>query len=64
MGNIFRAIEDRHDIVHRNGRRRTGEVVELDFDAVKQLLESARAFVKQVDIQVKNVYPAVLEGEF
>lgn len=64
MGNIFRAIEDRHDIVHRNGRRRTGEIVELDFDAVKQLLESARAFVKQVDIQVKNVYPAVLEGEF
>ncbi|ESQ14320.1 MAG: hypothetical protein N838_33220 [Thiohalocapsa sp. PB-PSB1] len=64
MAEIFRAIEDRHDIVHRNGRRRSGEVIKPDLSSVEQLLVTATKFVEQVDSQVKDVYPKVLDGEF
>ena len=64
MAAIFRAIEDRHDIVHRNGRRRNGEEVKPDLRSVEQLLVTATKFVEQVDAQVKDVYPKVLDGEF
>ncbi len=55
MGDIFRAVEDRHDIVHRNGRRRTGEIVELSMNAVKGIADAAKLFVEHIDHQVKNV---------
>lgn len=64
MAEIHRAIEDRHDIVHRNGRRRSGELVDPDLNSVEQLLATAIAFVEQVDSQVKDVCPNVLDGEF
>jgi hypothetical protein len=64
IGEICRAIEDRHDIVHRNGRRRSGVLVDPDLDSVKQLLATAVAFVEQVDSQVKDVCPNVPDGEF
>lgn len=64
MAEICRAIEDRHDIVHRNGRRRSGELIEPTLGSVEELLATAMKFVEQVDSQVKEVYPRVLEGEF
>lgn len=64
MGDIFRAVDIRHDIVHRNGRRRTGENVDLSLESVKELTSKMKSFVESIDLQVKNVYPTVLEGEF
>ena len=64
MAEIYRAIDDRHDIVHRNGRRRTGEFVNIDLRSLEQLLAAATRLVEQVDSQVKDVCPRVMEGEF
>jgi hypothetical protein len=48
MAEIFRAIE----------------VIKPDLSSVEQLLVTATKFVEQVDSQVKDVYPKVLDGEF
>lgn len=64
LSSIFTAINVRHDIVHRNGRNKQGEEHLLNFDSVSELLSTIRDFVKSVDIQVKNVYPQMLEKDF
>lgn len=64
LSSIFRAINIRHDIVHRNGRTKEGEVHQLTLDAVSELILSIRGFIDNVDTQVKNVYPKMLESDF
>jgi len=54
---IYRAIKDRHDIVHRNGRRRDGSIVKPNLASVQELLSKTVSFVQQIDLQIKNVYP-------
>lgn len=64
LSKIFKAIEIRHDIVHRNGRNKQGELHELNLSAVTELLNTIVDFVDTVDLQVKNVYPQMLEKDF
>lgn len=54
---IYKAIKDRHDIVHRNGRRRDGSIVRPDLASVQELMSKTLDFVRQIDVQVRNVYP-------
>jgi hypothetical protein len=61
---IFKAIDIRHDIVHRNGRTKSGEEQNLTADMVIELISRIRTFVENIDFQVKNVYPRMLEGDF
>ncbi len=58
---IYRAINDRHDIVHRNGRRRDGSIVSPDLDSVKELLPRILQMVRVIDLQVKDIYPEYLK---
>jgi hypothetical protein len=58
---IYRAINDRHDIVHRNGRRKDGSMVSPDLNSVKDLLLRILQLVRVIDIQVKDAYPEYLQ---
>ena len=64
LSSIFKAINIRHDIVHRNGRTKGGEEHNLTKELVIELITNIRAFVDNVDEQVKNVYPRMLEDDF
>jgi hypothetical protein len=64
LTSIFKAINIRHDIVHRNGRTKSGGEHNLTADMVIELISSIRMFVENIDLQVKNVYPRMLEGDF
>ncbi|MFC1685194.1 HEPN/Toprim-associated domain-containing protein [Pseudomonadota bacterium] len=61
---IFKAINIRHDLVHRNGRNKEGEGHRIKLEAVIELITSIRIFVDNIDTQVKNVYPGMLERDF
>lgn len=61
---IFNAINIRHDIVHRNGRTKGGETHNISPDMVSELISCIRTFADNVDVQVKNVYPRMLEDDF
>ncbi|MCG8996729.1 hypothetical protein LH435_15755 [Laribacter hongkongensis] len=43
------AIKARHDIVHRNGFRRDGQLIEIDNQEVIELIESVRSFVAHIE---------------
>jgi hypothetical protein len=61
MDFIYRAINDRHDIVHRNGRRKDGSSVKPDLNSVKELLLKTKDLARVIDLQVKNIYPEYLQ---
>jgi hypothetical protein len=58
---IYIAINDRHDIVHRNGRRKDGSIVKPDLNSVRELLLKIKDMVGAIDLQVKDIYPEYLQ---
>jgi hypothetical protein len=52
VGEIFRAVLKRHDIVHRNGKTKDGEEIVLGREDVTKLIEVVAAFVQHIDGQL------------
>lgn len=46
---IFRAVKTRHDLVHRNGKTKEGEVIPIDKGHVLALAGEAEQFVHEID---------------
>lgn len=49
---IFRAVNIRHDLVHRNGKNVKGEEVTVSEEDLESLLESARDFIEHINSQL------------
>lgn len=52
IGPLFRAILVRHDIVHRNGKTKTGEEILITREQITDLLERTEAVVQHIDKQI------------
>jgi len=52
---LFKAVIVRHDLVHRNGKMKTGGQHNITVDAVIILMEEARSFVSYIDEQMTIV---------
>ena len=50
---IFRAIKIRHDLVHRNGKTKDGEVIPIGKGTVLTLAHAAEEFVKRIDVDLQ-----------
>jgi len=48
---LFRAVVIRHDIVHRNGKSKDGEEIELNRDEVEDLISQVEEFGRHIDGQ-------------
>ena len=48
----FRAIKVRHDLVHRNGKTKDGEPIQIDKGHVLALAREADDFVRQIDVDL------------
>jgi hypothetical protein len=48
------AIETRHHIVHRNGRTKKGERIELNVADLNALLQRTKQFIRHIDDQLKT----------
>jgi hypothetical protein len=54
MEALQKAVRTRHDIVHRNGKTKTGEPVDIDRDKVTENIQMIRGFVEDIDRQLKQ----------
>lgn len=57
LGSIYKAIQIRHDIVHRNGRDKNGEQVEVTKESIESLKTDAYNFINNINEQL------ILESE-
>ncbi|MBE2206591.1 MAG: hypothetical protein IAE84_03345 [Saprospiraceae bacterium] len=57
--NIFRAVSIRHDIVHRNGKKKDGSHVNISSEDIKQLLADVSRFAEFLAFQLmgENLSP-------
>jgi hypothetical protein len=51
MGDLFKAILIRHDLVHRNGKMKDGGEHVMSEENVKSLIEQANKFISHIDNQ-------------
>ena len=52
---ILRAVEIRHDLVHRNGKTSDGEAIPIDKGHVLSLADEAKKLVEEIDGQLQAV---------
>lgn len=55
LGDIFRAILTRHNIVHRNGKTKDNEEIIITKQEINNLLEQISGFIKNVELQAKEI---------
>lgn len=53
LSSIFKAIINRHDIVHRNGKRKDGSTLTITSEDVSFLLSEVTSFIKEIDKQLR-----------
>lgn len=62
IGPIYVAVSQRHDWVHRNGKNKEGELVEISKATINELIAKIEELVTFVDVSLKALIPA--EDEF
>lgn len=55
MGEIARAINKRHDIVHRNGKTKDGKVLEFNEKDILKLASYIQKLIEHIEKQVKSL---------
>ncbi len=50
IGEIMKIVQNRHDMIHRNGKNKEGEEIELNQKAVKDVIDEVEIFVNSIDI--------------
>jgi hypothetical protein len=63
MADLKKAVEARHDIVHRNGKTTQGKAVEVSMQDVERLIELVDTTIQQIDKQIKDGLLDDDEGE-
>jgi len=51
---IMKIITNRHDMVHRNGKNKEGEKIEISQDVVTDVIEKVEKFVKEVESELNK----------
>lgn len=54
IGAIFRAIIKRHDIVHRNGKTKSGDEILIQQKDVRDLIAAVESFAQHIDAQLSE----------
>ncbi len=52
LSSIFNAIQKRHDIVHRNGKDKDGNVIKIAPRDVELVIKNMKTFIKNIDKQL------------
>lgn len=52
LGDVYRAILKRHDIVHRNGKNKDGEVIQIEKGDVSKLIKDVEKLSEEIDMQL------------
>lgn len=52
IGTAYKAVLTRHDLVHRNGKTKDGNTVEIDSTIIDQLITNIEEFISNIDNQI------------
>ena len=52
---IYRAIQYRHDIVHRNGKTKDGKELRIEKNDIIALIDYIESFAKNIDIELEKL---------
>lgn len=52
---ICKITSDRHDIVHRNGKNKKGELIPINFERVQEALYEIDRFVNTLQVEVEHI---------
>lgn len=52
---LMKAIQKRHDIVHRNGKDKEGKMTLITKEDVKELIEKVSDFIQNIETQFRNI---------
>jgi hypothetical protein len=63
ISTMSKAVATRHDLVHRNGKSKDGNLIELDQGKITQLSSEVERFINNVDQQIKAKHPSIWTGE-
>ena len=64
VGTLAEAVQIRHDIVHRNGRKKDGKAIEVTHVQISQLLEEITELAARVELKLDfNIDAMPLEGD-
>ncbi|WP_337983750.1 HNH endonuclease [Lysinibacillus sp. C5.1] len=55
LSNISKAIKIRHDLVHRNGKQKDGNINDINREAVLKCAEDVYSFVKHIDEKLRTL---------
>ncbi len=55
MGDLVKAILKRHDIVHRNGKTKSGEDIVLTKNDVTELVSKVEHFIQDIDLKIREI---------
>jgi len=54
IGALYKAVLNRHDLVHRNGKTKEGKDVAVDFDVIKNLISETDNFITEINKQIET----------
>ncbi|NAO97210.1 hypothetical protein FRY77_14510 [Halomonas sp. MG34] len=54
LSNIFQAVIQRHNLVHRGGKNKDGEIILVTDDELNELIVEAEIFINHVDEQINR----------
>lgn len=59
IGGLMKAIKTRHDMVHRNGKNKEGEKIEITKELVTEVIGKVELFVKDIDEKITKAQQSV-----
>jgi hypothetical protein len=59
IGTVYKAVLNRHDLVHRNGKNKEGEELQLTKGIIDELLTNVDEFISRIDAQIKSNHEIV-----
>lgn len=59
IGVLYKAVSQRHDWVHRNGKDRHGELLEISKATIIELIEKVEELIQAIDDQFDSILPNV-----
>lgn len=59
IGVLYKAISQRHDWVHRNGKDRHGDLLEISKTTIVELIKKVEELIQHIDSQFESILPNV-----
>lgn len=61
ISELMKIVTTRHDMVHRNGKSRDGEIIEINKDIVDDVIKKVREFLQDIEAKLSVIFKTKTE---